>query len=489
MKNILFTILTLAPCLTFGTNQIKEKIIYNGVTNTLFTFPLSDDLRVKARYEVDPVTGNLSTRSRMSTACWRGYVGTWEFTTNTLYLVRLQDGVEHKDIPASQLIKDEKYPIKASWFTGDLRIGTGNSHMRFSSTEVFLPMTNGVLSAEPEHIDRLQEQEAFKEELVSCKDSSNQLDRDLYEYVFHYNSYDFLDKKIDAFFEISTRDLSEVRYPNCSVFNRAEEPVNYIRTFVRFRPTPEPRVYQAESIHRKLHNPDSIHFVAFLDGRVLSISGTPNENKNHTWEPAEDGQSRKLRVIKSRNPEQAKQECFDSIVNFRDMLGGDTIIPEENTLNVSIMLSTHVLSLNDPLTVSVTASNQGNKTVSICVDDLEIDFLIENSNGDIISGLGKKDWQAWGVVTPAIFEAGESKSFGYFQSSIRNRTWSDYSEGHPFPKYKGVGLDVNEAILETGYPLKTIPGDYFISVRIRVRRDKNFELKFVSDKQKIHINK
>lgn len=472
MKNILFAILTLVPCLTFGTNQIKEKIIYNGATNTLFTLPLSDELRAKARQQVDPETGEmLRGVIKASSACWRGYIGTWELQNNTLYLVRLQDGVEREDIPADQLIKDAKYPIKADWFTGELRIATGRSHMKFSSTEVFLPLTKGVLSGKPEHIDRLQEQEIFKDELAFLKDSPNQLERDLYEYVFHYNTHDCLDKKIDAFFEICTRGMSEVRYPNCDVFNRAEEPANYIRSYVRFRPTAEPRVYQAESIHRKLYGSDKIHFVAFLNGRVLSISGQPSKTR-----------------IKPRNPKQAKRECFDAIVNFRDMLGGDTVISDESKLNVSIAVSTNVLSLNDLLTVSVTVSNQGNKTVSICVDDLEIDFHIENSNGDIISGLGKKDWQAWGVVTPAIFEKGESKSFGYFQSSIRNRTWSDYSVGHPFPKYKGVGLDVKEAILETGYPLKTVPGDYFISVQIRIRKNDDTEFKFISQKQKIHVN-
>ena len=201
MRNILFAILTLAPCLTFGTNQIQEKIIYEGSTNTLFSLPLSDELRQKARQKVDPNTGERSMRMELSSACWRGYKGTWELTNDTLYLVRLQN-VKREDIPASQLIKDAKYPLKADWFTGELRIGTGKSNMRFSSMEVFLPMTNGALSAEPEHVDRLQEKERFKAELASLKDSPNQIEHDLYEYVYHHNNYDSLDKKIDAFFNI-----------------------------------------------------------------------------------------------------------------------------------------------------------------------------------------------------------------------------------------------------------------------------------------------
>ena len=123
--------------------------------------------------------------------------------------------------------------------------------------------------------------------------------------------------------------------------------------------------------------------------------------------------------------------------------------------------------------------------VCICIDDLGVDFCMKNSAGETIAGLGQKNWMVWGIEMPLILKAGESKPFGFFQAGVWNRIWRDYISD---TEYRGVGLEVKEAILETGYPLKTVPSDYFISVQIRIRKDDGTELKFISPKQKIHIN-
>ncbi len=46
-----------------------------------------------------------------STACWRGYIGTWEITKNRLFLVKIEGIYE--------IIGNE--PIFADWFSGILK--------------------------------------------------------------------------------------------------------------------------------------------------------------------------------------------------------------------------------------------------------------------------------------------------------------------------------------------------------------------------------
>ena len=62
-----------------------------------------------------------------STACWRGYIGTWEIKDDKFYLKKIDGAV--------RLAKKE--PIQATWFTGVLRIPQGKElhyvHMGFGS--------------------------------------------------------------------------------------------------------------------------------------------------------------------------------------------------------------------------------------------------------------------------------------------------------------------------------------------------------------------
>jgi hypothetical protein len=62
-----------------------------------------------------------------STACWRGYIGTWEVKDGRLYLVNLQGSYE--------VVGGE--PVPAEWVSGWLRVPRGEAleyvHMGFES--------------------------------------------------------------------------------------------------------------------------------------------------------------------------------------------------------------------------------------------------------------------------------------------------------------------------------------------------------------------
>jgi hypothetical protein len=224
--------------------------------------------------------------------------------------------------------------------------------------------------------------------------------------------------------------------------------------------------------------------VGFFKDTAFSFSGYPHERLSFE---KKDGQ---LRPIKTTDPVKADKKAFETMVRFRKMLEGNSIIPDESALNVSISLSTNVLSTNDPMTVDLTVSNCGSDPISLCAYDLDVEFLLEDADGTNIAELGRSDWIVRNVTFPVILKAGESKSFGQLQTKVRNGSWTDFSKlpKGPFPRYEGVGLEVKDAVLESGYLLETIPGDYFSLVQIRIRRNDVAELKFVSEKQKIHIN-
>ncbi len=74
------------------------------------------------------------------TANWRGYLGTWKIEDGFLYLTALQEGSCARNppsIPLSVVFKNQQPPIKATWYTGEIRIPKGELlryvHMGFAS--------------------------------------------------------------------------------------------------------------------------------------------------------------------------------------------------------------------------------------------------------------------------------------------------------------------------------------------------------------------
>jgi hypothetical protein len=70
------------------TAQVREKLIYNGDTHWMASEPLSSYLKTKPDIKFVICT----------TACWRGYFGTWEIIDDELYLVEL-DGKNKGYVP------------------------------------------------------------------------------------------------------------------------------------------------------------------------------------------------------------------------------------------------------------------------------------------------------------------------------------------------------------------------------------------------------
>ena len=99
------------------TIQKKDSIIIKGVKYHLFTTPL-DSYWTKRRPK--PITRVPSSN------CWRGYVATWEIFENDLYLIDIKFYAPDGDLGYKCMFHINPEGLKASWFTGELRIPLGN---------------------------------------------------------------------------------------------------------------------------------------------------------------------------------------------------------------------------------------------------------------------------------------------------------------------------------------------------------------------------
>lgn len=134
----------------FMTAQTREKLIYNGEEYRLATEPLQPYLDKNKIKFVAP-----------STACWRGYYGSWLIENGKLYLTDLTayaqiqtnersifDGVE---VGLEYLFPNQN-KVFAEWFTGTLRIPHGEMiryvHSGYKSIyekELLLKIESGIL--------------------------------------------------------------------------------------------------------------------------------------------------------------------------------------------------------------------------------------------------------------------------------------------------------------------------------------------------------
>lgn len=98
------------------TAQFPEKIIYQVKMHGMASEPLHYYLRELE----EPIK-----TSGVNTACWRGYIGTWELRDNKLYLIDLKTkNSEGMDV-GIEYVFPGKQEVFADWYSGEIRIPQG----------------------------------------------------------------------------------------------------------------------------------------------------------------------------------------------------------------------------------------------------------------------------------------------------------------------------------------------------------------------------
>jgi len=114
------------------TAQATETLIFQGERLSLCSEPLGKFLE----FTEHPIQF-----MSMSTANWRGYIGTWRIQVDRLYLIRLRgtahDGDGFKEISLKDIFPDFPQGVFAHWYTGTLRCPKGGRlqyvHMGYAS--------------------------------------------------------------------------------------------------------------------------------------------------------------------------------------------------------------------------------------------------------------------------------------------------------------------------------------------------------------------
>lgn len=127
------------------TAQVSERLIYGDKEITLFSNPLSLYLQQTRTLFFSP-----------HTACWRGYVGTWEIIESEgierLYLVGLTAHKTYEELLSLSDVFPGYDKVFAHWFSGELRCPQGEMleyvHGGYASTyeyDLLMEFKQGVL--------------------------------------------------------------------------------------------------------------------------------------------------------------------------------------------------------------------------------------------------------------------------------------------------------------------------------------------------------
>ena len=111
------------------TAQIPDVLHFDGNQYPLYCEPL------EAFFKQNPPRPEIK---ECSTACWRGYVATWEISESRLYLKRLYDFYEGRLKLKEKFFPNDEGDVFASWYTGPLICLNGPRveyvHMGYAST-------------------------------------------------------------------------------------------------------------------------------------------------------------------------------------------------------------------------------------------------------------------------------------------------------------------------------------------------------------------
>lgn len=127
------------------TAQVSEKLIYKKESLSLCSNPLSPYL----------INNSFEFQSS-STACWRGYIGSWEIENDRLYLKKISGHLKNgQDVTIETLFPGFSSGVFAHWYSGELRCPRGKLlkyvHGGYASQyeeDIFILIKKGVVISE-----------------------------------------------------------------------------------------------------------------------------------------------------------------------------------------------------------------------------------------------------------------------------------------------------------------------------------------------------
>lgn len=126
------------------TAQASESLLLDGQKVRLCETPLN------AYFALTGVTPQFQVET---TACWRGYIGSWEIKDSRLYLIDIGGSYEDgSPITLESLFPGFPHRVFAHWYSGTLRVPQGEllkyRHMGWASTferDLLIDVEDGVV--------------------------------------------------------------------------------------------------------------------------------------------------------------------------------------------------------------------------------------------------------------------------------------------------------------------------------------------------------
>ena len=146
MKTVisLFLIVLIVRTL-FGTAQVADILIFNGDTLSLYSNPLEsfyneENPRPVSFFVYGDSALDSTYEEHLSSACWRGYIATWEIIDDHLFLIRIEECIGDKVSDLGKLFPNKlslQNKVLADWFSGLLVLPYGEIikyvHMGYAS--------------------------------------------------------------------------------------------------------------------------------------------------------------------------------------------------------------------------------------------------------------------------------------------------------------------------------------------------------------------
>ena len=118
------------------THQLHENMIYEGKDVSMFSFPGFPEDHPRIIELTDKQIWKKGEARRVSSACWRGYIGSWEIKDGRLYLLKLERDyeLEGNEPLFAEWVSEELHIIVEPSFEG-LRAGPGGEKIMLVKIE------------------------------------------------------------------------------------------------------------------------------------------------------------------------------------------------------------------------------------------------------------------------------------------------------------------------------------------------------------------
>ncbi len=179
-KLIKIFILLFVSTKLLATPQDSETLIYGKDTMYMDIFPL----QVLMNKEEDLHKKIMSASNCIQSSCWRGYHGTWKIINDSLFLIKLEDVCQGKELKISRFFESSKISrngVFAYWFSTKMKVNYGdcidfNEETWLSIYEGTFECSikNGVISnvkiekKEPSLIEKIIKERSEKEDTMVC---------------------------------------------------------------------------------------------------------------------------------------------------------------------------------------------------------------------------------------------------------------------------------------------------------------------------------